>query len=104
MFRVCHVFLSVHCSLVFTCWERADLLALLCVICFIVYLLQFWCPGSGVVLDCIDFLSFPSFLLFYEASLDIILCREPRVDQTEQMCRLACIFVVPMQQTQDFSR
>ena len=28
MFRVCHVFLSVHCSLVVTCWERADLLSL----------------------------------------------------------------------------
>ena len=29
MFRVCHAFMSVHCSLVVTCWERADLLALL---------------------------------------------------------------------------
>ena len=29
MFRVCLVFLSVHCSLVVTCWERADLLTLL---------------------------------------------------------------------------
>ena len=29
MFRVCHAFLSVHCILVVTCWERADLLALL---------------------------------------------------------------------------
>ena len=27
MFRVCHDFLSVHCSLVVTCWERANLLA-----------------------------------------------------------------------------
>ena len=31
MLRVCHAFLSVHCSLVVTCWKRADLLALLCV-------------------------------------------------------------------------
>ena len=31
MFPVCHVFLSVHCGLVVTCWEIADLLALLCV-------------------------------------------------------------------------
>ena len=29
MFQVCHAFLSVHCSLVVTCWERANLLALL---------------------------------------------------------------------------
>ena len=26
----CHAVLSVHCSLVVTCWERANLLALLC--------------------------------------------------------------------------
>ena len=28
MFRVCHALLSVHCSLVVTYWERANLLAL----------------------------------------------------------------------------
>ena len=27
---VCHVFASVHCCLVVTCWERADLFALDC--------------------------------------------------------------------------
>ena len=26
----CHDFASVHCCLVVTCWERADLLALVC--------------------------------------------------------------------------
>ena len=36
--------------LVITCWERADLLALLCVI----FSCPIWCPGSGVVLDCIN--------------------------------------------------
>ena len=30
-FHVCRAYLSVHCSFVFTCWERANLLALLCV-------------------------------------------------------------------------
>ena len=28
MFRVCHAFLSDHCSLVITCWDRANLLAM----------------------------------------------------------------------------
>ena len=28
MSYVCHAFTSVHCRLVVTCWERADLLAL----------------------------------------------------------------------------
>ena len=38
-------FLSVRCSLVFTCWEKADLLALLCV--------MFYC----------DFVTFPCGVL-----------------------------------------
>ena len=45
---------SVHCCLVVTCWERADLMALVCdVYCVFCHNLM-WCPGSGVVLDCID--------------------------------------------------
>ena len=27
---VCHAFTSIHCCLVVTCWERADLSALVC--------------------------------------------------------------------------
>ena len=37
MLRVCLVFLSVHCSLVFTCCERADLSALLYVMFYCVF-------------------------------------------------------------------
>ena len=55
MFPVCHAVLSVHCSLVVTCWEKAHLLALLYVMFSCGFLaLSKWCPGSGVVLDCID--------------------------------------------------
>ena len=58
MFRVCHAhaFLSVHCSLMVTCWEMANLLALLEVM-FFVFFVTFRCGvlGTGVVLDCIDF-------------------------------------------------
>ena len=35
-FRACHAFLSVHCSLVVICWERANLLALLYVMFYCV--------------------------------------------------------------------
>ena len=51
---VCHAFVSVQCCLVVTCWERADLLALVCDVklCFFHFLM--WYRGSGVVLDCID--------------------------------------------------
>ena len=31
VFHVCHAVMSVPCSLVVTCWERAGLLALVCV-------------------------------------------------------------------------
>ena len=42
---------SVNMCLVVTCWERADLLAL---VCGVQLFLSLWYPGSGVVLDCID--------------------------------------------------
>ena len=54
MYRVCIAVLSVHCSLAVTCWERADLLALLCVMLTCVCHFPMWFPGSGVVLDCIE--------------------------------------------------
>ena len=50
---VSHAFVSVHCCFVVTCWERADLLALVddvyCIFCYY----SMWYPGSDVVLDCI---------------------------------------------------
>ena len=56
VFRNCHAFLSVHCSLVVICWERAGLLALKIVCCVLLCFCHFpmWCPGTGDVLDCID--------------------------------------------------
>ena len=49
---LCYAVLSVPYSLVVTCWERADLLVLLCV----VFTCHFpiWFSESGVVLDCKD--------------------------------------------------
>ena len=51
---VLHDFASVHCCLVFTCLERADLLALVCDVelCFCHFPMLYL--GSGVVLDCIN--------------------------------------------------
>ena len=46
--------MSVHCSLVVICWERAYLLSLLCVIFIVLCHFLVWSPGSGVVFDCID--------------------------------------------------
>ena len=50
VFRVCVFFLSVHCSLVVIRWERADLLALLYVMFYCVFVTfpcgvlgQVWC-------------------------------------------------------------
>ena len=51
VFLVCRVFLSGHCSLVVTSWERDDLLALLCVVFNCVFYVPMWCPGSGVVIN-----------------------------------------------------
>ena len=62
---VFYAFSSVLCCLVVTCWERADLLALVCDVCL--FITPMWYPGSGVVLDCIDSSSLPPFLLSSEA-------------------------------------
>ena len=48
MFRVCHAFLSVHCSPVVACWDRADLLALLYVLFYCVFV-TFPCGVLGQV-------------------------------------------------------
>ena len=60
MFRVCHVFLSVHCSLVVTCWELAGHLALLYVMFYYVFV-TFPC---GVLGQMCYFLIFASLLTF----------------------------------------
>ena len=51
---VCHVFSFGYCCLVFNCWERADLMALVCHVFLIFCHFPMWYPRSGVVLDCID--------------------------------------------------
>ena len=58
MFLFCVVFAmslcaSVNMCFVVTCWERADLLALVCSVT-VSLSLSHWYPGSSVVLDCID--------------------------------------------------
>ena len=43
----------VYMCFVVTCWKRADLLALVCGVCWSLSLSR-WYPGSKMVLDCID--------------------------------------------------
>ena len=47
MFRVCHAFLSVLCSLLVTYWDRAGLLALVCDVFF--FFVIFLCRVKGQV-------------------------------------------------------
>ena len=59
MFLFCLVFAmslcaSVYMCFVVTCWEMADLLALVFVVSTVSLSLSHWYPGSDVVLDCID--------------------------------------------------
>ena len=49
-----HTVLSVYFSLVVTCWERTDLLALLYVMVLVFYHFLIRCPGLGVVLGYIN--------------------------------------------------
>ena len=60
MFHVCHAFLSVHCGLVVTYWERVNLLALLYVMFSYVFV-TFPCGALGQVWYLI--VSIPGFCL-----------------------------------------
>ena len=53
---------SVCMRLVVTCWERADILALVCGV-LLSLSVSHWFPGSGVVLECIDSWSLHPYLL-----------------------------------------
>ena len=55
LYCVCHAFASADCCLVVTCWERADLLSLVFGVELCVCYFPIWYPGSGVVLNCIDY-------------------------------------------------
>ena len=64
MFRVGHAFLAVHCSLVVTCWERANLLVLLYVM-FSCDVVTFPCGVLGSVWYLIVSISDLCLLTFY---------------------------------------
>ena len=57
MFCVCHAFLSVHCSLVVICWERANLLALLYVMSRVIVIFP-----CGILYQ-VWYISIPDFCL-----------------------------------------
>ena len=66
--RICRVILTVHCSRVVTCLERADLLALMCVMFYCVFvsfsccvLGQVWCLIGSIPDLCI--LSYFSYFI-----------------------------------------
>ena len=54
---------SVYMCLVVTCWERADLLALVLWCLTVSLSLSHWYPESGVVLYCINSRSLHPYLL-----------------------------------------
>ena len=65
LYWVCHAFASADCCLVVTCWESSDLLSIVFGVELCVCYFPIWYPGSGVVLNCIDYWSLPPFLLSY---------------------------------------
>ena len=77
MHRACHAFLSVHCSLMGTCLEMANLLVCLYVKFFVFCQFFMWFPWSGVYWFMIfaflrSFISLPSV---YKVYLTTILVR-----------------------------
>ena len=60
VYCVSHAFVSVHCCLVVTCWERADLLALVCDVYCIFVTLPYGILGQVYLI-----VSFPDLCLFF---------------------------------------
>ena len=53
--NLCFVFVMLSCQFIAALCSPA-VKGLSCVLCFIVFChFLVWCPGSGVLLDCIDF-------------------------------------------------
>ena len=46
LYCVCHAFASAHCCLVVTCWERADLLALVLMLNCVIVTFRFGILGQ----------------------------------------------------------
>ena len=78
MFCVCHAFLSVGCGLVVTCWKRANLLALLCVMFYCVFV-TFQCGVLGQVwylnVSISDLCILSYFHLIFVSNAGVALCR-----------------------------
>ena len=70
---ICFMFVmlswSVHCSLVVTCWERADFLALLSVMLYCVFV-TFPCGVLGMVWDAIASIPDLYLLSYFYYSLE----------------------------------
>ena len=68
MFHVCHAFLSVHCSLMVTCWEKAYLFALLCMMFYCVFV-TFPCRVWGQVWNLIVSISDLCLFTYFAISM-----------------------------------
>ena len=97
---VCPAFVSVHCCLVVTCWERADLLALVCdvLLCFCHF--PMWYPVDRRVCRCTWFfiLSIPD-LCHLETGLSPPVKYFYRPFQSgtsfvDHLCYLCLVFVI----------
>ena len=70
---VIHAFTSVHCCLVATYWERADLLAPVCdvYLCFV----TFPCGNLGQVQNLIELIPDPCHLSYFEINKTFFICQ-----------------------------
>ena len=101
---VCHAFMSVHCYLVITCWERADLLALVCVVllCFCHFPHVVSCVRCGTCLY--RFLIFATFFTFITSMmpyfvLSVSLCLLTGIS-SGLGCTLGVILLLCLSQTE----
>ena len=91
-FRVCQAVLSVHCNLVVTCWERADILILLCVMFSCVFVTFSFGVLGQVRYLIVSIPVFFAFFLIYNRRVILVFAFDSL--QAGNFCILSYYFVV----------
>ena len=103
MIRVCHAFLSVHCCLVVSYWERAGLLALLYVLFYCIFV-TFPCGVLGQVWYLYRFLIFASLLILLRMcdTYQLVYFKDYLIDFTDKTFYVEnCTTVLPAKSDSD---
>ena len=93
IYVLCFVFVMLSCLLSAVLWSPAGRGLTSCMWCFR-YFCHFpmWCPGTSVVLDCINSWSLPSYILTLKTSTFFFKCKKLEIDFVSKWKIYPCWF------------